>query len=388
MGTKRPIGIATADVHMQKLTHIDKRKMEWDALYGLEQVTDIAMDIGCRWIFMAGDNFNIPRPSPVEVNAMFDVVEKAFRRGLTIAYVRGQHDGRDEGADWLGLTQRFPTAPNYNDRTIWLHTKQVDIADIVFYGLDWLPREQLEPAMDTVPKNCDVMLMHQVWDEFMPASERFKPECSSRIIPGQVQMVITGDFHDHRSIIALNAGDQPIKLLSPGPVCMQNLAEPENKFCYVIYSDLTYESRKLKTRNCFRFLLKNEDELELFLKEYAYQCVIPQSGVPEYIAVNVVEIRYFDNIPECHQRLLRVLDKKVHHFLKPVPTPREGEELEAAVITKAMSLTDAVKCVPDVSDVARLGSTRLIEVGSVGGSISSELDAMRDEFYRAMVPQQ
>lgn len=365
---KKPLITVTADVHMEKHPYADKRAMQWDASFGLEQVVNISIVEDIPHIVMAGDNFNVRQPGGDEVDMMMTHLNTAVSNHKLVHFIQGQHCMQP--VPW-------PSLFRWVGGTRWIHKKssRLVLSDLRIYGLDWTPPDMLPQCFDEMPET-DILVMHQVWANFMPPGDKVKPECMANEVPGFVKMLITGDFHDHRSLAVTNRDGRPMSMLSPGPVCMQNLAENENKYCFVVYDDLSFESRKLKTRRCFRYLLRDARDLEVFLADCAPVCVVPQEGVPDYITTNVVEVRYANDIPQAYQRIHRVLDKKVHYFIKPVPVSNAQGDIVLAPSNDLLSMNQAIYALPGISDEDKAGAVRLHS----SENPAAELSVMRDEF--------
>lgn len=367
---RRKVGsVTTADVHMERWPYVDRRKLEWDSKFGLEQVVDKAVELEAEWLFLLGDNFNVRHPSGEEVEVLLRQTHRASKAGVNTGFIQGQH-----------CWQRSPwplLVGHLGERIYWLHEQTVTMAGHQVYGLDWTNSMDLPGKLAQVPREADILLMHQVWHDL--CGEQVHPEVASKDIPANIRLLMTGDFHDHRAMSVTNAGGNRMTFLSPGPVCMQNLAEPAKKFFYVIYDDLTFDSVPLKSRNCLRYVLQSKEDLDAFIAGNVTECTTPQEGVPDYIAMNVVEVRYYDNIPECRQRLLAVLDKKCHHFLKPIAASAQAEIPDMDVpASRALSLADAIQRVPNVSQEAKDNAIRLV---TCKGNLNDELNLIKNEFF-------
>jgi hypothetical protein len=367
---RRKVGsVTTADVHMERWPYVDRRKLEWDAKFGLEQVVDKAVELDAEWLFLLGDNFNVRHPSGEEVETLLRQTHRASKAHINTGFIQGQH-----------CWQRTPwplLVGHLDERTYWLHKQTIQMSGHRVYGLDWTNASDLPGELAQVPKDTDVLLMHQVWHDL--CGEQVHPEVASKDIPANIRLLMTGDFHDHRSMSLTNAGGKRMAFLSPGPVCMQNLAEPARKLFYVIYDDLSFDSVPLKSRNCLRYLLRTKEDLDTFIAANVTECVTPQEGVPDYIAMNAVEVRYYDDIPECRPRLLAVLDKKCHHFLKPVTVAAKNGSQEIDVpALRALSLAEAIQKVPEVSQEAKDAAVRLV---TCKGNLVDELSLIKNEFF-------
>jgi hypothetical protein len=99
---------------------------------------------------------------------------------------------------------------------------------------------------------------------------------------------------------------------------MQSIDEDPSKKFFLLTDNLTASSVELRTRQCFRFMISNKDELEIFLTGNVEQAVEPQTGVPEQIAKNIIHVIYQDDIQEAYTRITNAVGNKAHLFLVPV----------------------------------------------------------------------
>jgi hypothetical protein len=59
-------------------------------------------------------------------------------------------------------------------------------------GFDWLPRGEIQEAFTRLPADADILITHQVWDEFMQGLGRI--ECTLPDVH-HARVILNGDFH-------------------------------------------------------------------------------------------------------------------------------------------------------------------------------------------------
>ena len=102
----------------------------------------------------------------------------------------------------------------------------------MLYGLDYCNPGEVSAKIGAIPSQAHVLLTHQVWREFLGAE---RGDVWLNEIPRSVQLVCTGDFHAHRDL----EEDAMPSVISPGPLCMQNIGERAPKGVYILFDDLT-----------------------------------------------------------------------------------------------------------------------------------------------------
>ncbi len=239
--------LLVADLHLRNFDRTWMRypDLRGDAGFAVEQIRDIARDHDARTLFLAGDIFNAKEQRGLPL---------ALARWLcqpgsfdTVYYVCGQHErmGNDEPELLTALHSEAYTA----DRVIHVDQQCVELDGKYVYGLDYrLPRD-VKAALEAVPPDVDILLTHQVWQEFMGET---RGNARADWLDGQ-PLILTGDYHCHVITKWKNKQGELLDVISPGPVCLQRINEQPDKYMVLLEWDgvdskITWQSIPLRTR--------------------------------------------------------------------------------------------------------------------------------------------
>jgi hypothetical protein len=310
------IAVLSADTHLAQRSWAKHPGLMGDSYYGLKQLVDYCTAAELDLV-LAGDVFDKNRPDSLTIWHTRTQIDRMERQDLSVYFQNGQHDLVNTGESWLNAISWWSEH---------IHQKQFDLGGIVAYGLDWTPADQIKQEFDKIPTSTDLLIAHQVWRDLM-GPRIGESECAFADVP-VVKMILTGDFHRHLKLEASNKDNAITRILSPGPVCMQSIDEDPAKYFFVLSDDMSIQSIRLKTRNCFRFNLSNKDDLEIFLTGNVEAACEPQQNVPDNIVKNIVHITYEDNIPEAYTRIINAINSRAHLFLVPIKQKQEIVTIE------------------------------------------------------------
>lgn len=306
----KPIAVIAADTHLAPRAWASHPGISGDAYYSFKQIIDFCWESELPLI-LAGDVFDKTRIDPATISSTRILIERMRKMDRRIHYIQGQHE-LDRIDPWLNAISDWPRH---------IHAQTAHISGINLYGLDWTPADQVKEEFDKLPPTTDLLVAHQVWKDLMGRNIG-DAECSFSDVPF-VHMIATGDYHRHLNFIATNQQCKPVKILSPGSICMQSIDENPAKFIFILNDSLVATSHQLKTRQCFRFTINTQEELEIFLENNIAQIIVPQENVAPEIARNIVHVLYLSSIPEAYTRISNALSKKVHLFAVPMHNKKE-----------------------------------------------------------------
>lgn len=329
---RTPIAVVSSDCHLQGYTWAKHPELRGDSYFSFQQIVDYATEHGLSLI-LAGDVINVKRPDPRTVGFLMDQITRMEQAGVPLYFIQGQHEmNRDR--PWLCA----------HDMPVHLHQQCLEIGDFQFYGLDYVPADQLQQELDDIPVGSDVLIAHQVWKEHMAAG--LPAEGSFTEIP-YVQQVITGDYHAHKVTHVPGRHGQDLTILSPGSTYMLSLDEDSKKYFFVLYNDLSVESIPLKTRPYYKTRIGSSESLERFVAMRPFadgNCMKDElltMNLPDHIRVPIWHVEYYDNVPDVAQRLHQVAAGIAHLFLRPMKfkdetTQAEEEERQAIAIQPSL----------------------------------------------------
>lgn len=265
------------------------------------------------YIFGAGDLIDIKKPPPEVVQFVRAQLDKLEKNSIEFFFIQGQHEYSPD-LPWFCAIHDWPQ---------WLNQRYVTIADNCnVYGLDWRPADAIPDAFENIPHDTDILLSHQVWEEFM--GEKCGCECSFATVP-HAHTVFTGDYHVNRHIKVKRLGEDDLEVISPGSTNMRKIDETQDKYFYVLLSDMTWKRIRIPTRRKFELSIHSETSLKHFPENYKAQL----ADVREYaktfhldpkLTRPLFRVIYHDDIADAYKTIKDTVDPKdVELFLKPVP---------------------------------------------------------------------
>lgn len=328
----KPIAVVTSDCHLQSYTWAKYPNLCGDSYFSFKQIVDYAIE-GNIPLFLAGDVINVKRPDPRTVGFLMDQVNRMKMAGLDIYFIQGQHEMNRE-RPWL----------HAHDMPLHLHRHTLELEGILFYGLDYVPADQLQLELDDIPVGMQVLIAHQVWREHM--GEKMPSEGSFSDVP-YVRNIITGDFHAHKVTHFDGKHCQPVTVMSPGSTYMLTLDEDPKKYFFVLYDDLTVESIRIHTRPYYKTRIGSNDSLERFISARPYTDGRNMKGelldLPDNILKPIWHVEYYDNVPDVAQRLFQVADDIAHLFLRPIRFKDETTQVEEEERRQSISIQPSLE---------------------------------------------
>jgi hypothetical protein len=242
---------------------------------------------------------------------------------LPVWYIQGQHE-LDRSVTWMSV---HPWPKHVNKQSF-------TIGDVKLYGIDWLPRNDIQAAFKEVPPDTDILITHQVWQNLMKNIGR--PECSLADVHN-VTTVLTGDFHVTVIETAPNAQGVLTQLVSPGSTCMQDISECPDRFFYVIRragNGFNAIKRQLVTRRFKAYTITEQSALDaLCAGGFAADIKSMFGGLPAEIDKPLIRAKFDKRIPDAHIRISTAIGDAAHLFCDPiVDKSRNGDETNRTVV--------------------------------------------------------
>jgi hypothetical protein len=320
-----PVAVVTSDCHLAERTWTGRRDLYGDAYYSFRQIVDYAVEHELP-VLAAGDLIDKQKNVANVVGFLREQIDRLEQAELSFFYIQGQHELQQE-TTWLSAISSWPSSLNGN---------YAELDPFVVKGSDWLPMEQAAVFLDQDHSDADLLVMHQVTDDWMGGVTT--GEISFSQIRG-VNTLVIGDYHVSMIEQHKNGDGEPLQVLSPGSTCLQAINEPPSKYFYVLYSNMTFEAIPLQTR---RVLLAPtiylESDFDQFIeqlpsqidKEVAYAI---EHDYPAEIVKPILRLSYSTDIPDVYPRLIKTIDNKAHFFskgLRPEPSEQVVEKQQEA----------------------------------------------------------
>jgi len=344
---RKPLAIITADWHIRRQDRVWYRRetLTGDTAYGIQQVVDLAKKYRPEAVCLLGDLFDQRLQQSDALMTMRRAMINFEHMKIGVPFVQGQHE--------LSYPPLLCSIHGWPDHR---HLETFEMGGIVAYGLDYQRPRDVEAALNDVP-NVDLLLTHQVWKDFM-GDDRGDAWFSS----ATPAIIATGDYH--KTIVA-DYGTKTV--LSPGPLCMQNVGEEPAKSVIVLYDDMTTAIQPIKSRGVFHCRLHTEEELEHFIATWKDNPArIPQAGVPIDIRTNIIRVWYRADIPEARPRIEACVGTTAHLFLQVMPVDDPQVTLDAERRVHAVLGGGLVGCINELygenpcvrDDAVRLARTK------------------------------
>jgi DNA repair exonuclease SbcCD nuclease subunit len=366
----KPIALITADWHLTHNAWKWRPNLYGDALFGLQQIRDVALKYGLP-IIAAGDMFDVKRPPlPILIET------QQLLEDTDGYYIQGNHDKTEPSwmslvapeHRWLDIVRESslqnepitldPTKPQRPmDLTKWTQECEPYLnpaANWELYGLHYTSsREQLQTALDQLQQRMTplgetpddigrILILHQSCSKIFALGE---PELTDDMIPyNYFNIVICGHYHK-AAITTLRTKSDPdsdsdsdpeIICLSPGGTHLLSIVEDPAKKMYVFCDDGAIYSKPLITRRVIRQDMRNATESDI-RKSLATLVQMLQKKTrvkrPPEIETPIVYIIYNSSTVESVKHIVETTIKNeglnVHLFFKDI-SEKDAYELEFA----------------------------------------------------------
>lgn len=304
-----PLFVFCADLHLEDGAWSTRPSIYGDSYYSFSQIVAYCIEHDLPLI-LGGDVLEKKSNAARPIAKLCEELSRMQQRGVPVYYIQGNHE-YDRNAPWLSV-HPWP---------IHIHATHSVISDTKVYGLDWLPRGEIQEAFKQVTEDTDILITHQVWKDLMGNIGR--TECELTDVH-HVQNVLAGDFHVTKVVNGVNAQGKPIAMLSPGSTCMQDISETPEKFFFVISRDtdgkIAFTPKKLNTRPFLKYAVETQEELddlcsgELLADVEKAVTAAKAAGTPEHICRPLVRVKFNKQLPDAYLRLLTSVGEAAHMF--------------------------------------------------------------------------
>lgn len=379
-----PIAVVTSDCHLQERAWASRPMLNGDAIWAFECIVDHACKLDVP-IIGAGDLIDKQENSSSVPGFIRRMMDQCYQSLVPVYFIQGQHEL--QGDPWLSELSDWP---------LWLHDEQrgavPPFGGYKLCGIDWTPAGELEEWLSKVPENTDILVMHQVCQEFMGSITT--PELSWGMIPNHVKLLIIGDYHgEHQRLEKERPDGSKLIILSPGSTCMQAIDEPPVKKFFVLYDDLSTESVLIPSRPYLRppDILLDED-LDEFVEKVVdhLRAAVERAAstsLPADQCMPIIYVRYAYDLKDAHRRIKEAIGDYGHFFEKQL-RPKTEEQVEARAERKNIidgGLIGALTEVAPDRDSHRYHVARWLLSAK---NPREELTKIRKEFLENKVPVQ
>lgn len=371
----RSLFVFCADTHLADGSWASRPAIAGDAYYSFEQIVAYCLQYNLPLV-IGGDVLDVKRNLAAPVRTLCEQMTKMQAANLPVYYTQGQHE-LDRNTTWMSV---HPWPQHVNEKVF-------TIGNARLWGIDWLPRGDIQEAFKRVPSDTDLLVCHQVWKNLMKNIGR--PECELSDVH-HVRHVLTGDFHVTTIERAVNAQNAPVSLYSPGSTCMQDISEAQDKYFYVVSAyngDFAVQPAQLRTRRFKAYTLSDQQSLDSFCAggfaaDVAQLVLSPP--LPAGLDKPLVRVKFDKRLPDAHLRITTAVDKAAHLFCEALVDKSKGEQ----ETNRAIAQNDLLNVVAELLDknpAALKLATELLNAENAAAGIEQLFSAFNQEYVNAAV---
>lgn len=332
-----PLFVFTADLHLEDGAWSTRPGIYGDAYYSFAQIIDYCVANKLPLI-LGGDVLDKKSNSARPIAKLCHGMDRMRTAGLPVFYIQGNHE-YDRNAPWLSV----------HDWPRHIHGQTIDINGASVYGLDWLPKGEIQQALAAAPAASHILVTHQVWEDFMKGVGR--TECSLADVH-HVKTVLAGDFHITTTAEGTGAQGQPVMMFSPGSICMQDCSECPQKYFFVIGrkpdGSFGVEMQALITRPFKQYLVNSQELLDgLCAGQLATDIETLRETVtaPDGIDKPIIRIKFDKRLPDAYLRLATAVGESAHLFCEALP---DRSESVSKATTRSSSKNELLAALSDL----------------------------------------
>lgn len=318
----KPLFVFTADTHLEDGAWSTRPGIYGDAYHSFKQIVDYCIKHRLPLV-LGGDVLEKKTNSARPIAKLCEQMSRMQAADLDVLYIQGNHE-YDRNAPWLSV---HPW-PQHLHANAAVTIGDNSPSDVRIYGLDWLPRGEIQAALAQVPADVEILITHQVWDEFMKGLGRI--ECTLPDVH-HVSVVLNGDFHPTKEVFGDGAQGQRIRMLSPGSICMQDCSESPDKFFFVVGrtddNEIHYDPVPLETRGFLDLQVRDQEFLDALCTDALRLLIDTLPTRTGDIAKPIVRIKFDKSLPDAFLRLTMTAGDACHLFCEALPEKRgEGSK--------------------------------------------------------------
>ena len=358
----KPVFVYASDLHLADGSWTSRPAIYGDAYYSLEQLVFYCVAAKLPLV-LAGDILDVKRNLARPVQQLCAAMTKMENANLPVYYTQGQHE-LDRNVTWMSV---HPWPKH-------IHGQTIEISGVKLFGLDWLPRGDIQKALADVPADTDILICHQVWKDFMKNIGR--PECCLNDVH-HVRHVMSGDFHVTTNETSTNAQGQAVQMFSAGSTCMQDISESPDKFFYGVSADgagnFEFKLMPLHTRRLKTYTVTSQEILDrLCAGEFIRDIQAMQSvTLPEELQKPLVRVKFDKRLPDAHLRISTAVGEAAHLFCDALVDKSRGEEATNRTVAKndlMVTLEELLKDAPEALQIV----TALIRADNPGAEVEQQ----------------
>lgn len=327
--------VFAADLHLADNVWASMPEVCGDSYRSLEQIVQCAIDNKASWFIIGGDLYDTKTPPPTAVEVFTRAVLRLQAAGVKVGYIQGQHERNDE-QPWASV---YPYAVRLSDGNV--HELE---PGVIVTGHDQAPPEVLKAWCQQIPKEANLVLVHQLARGTVPEIEgRQTWDFDPAWIPEHVRLVLMGDFHEPWQTTITHPNTQRVtEFIYSGSTCMQSVSEPPAKsFLIVGFKNGAFSLQRapLNTRPFRGFAVltpnPNDEDIASMIDD-----------VKQMEAGSLVLVR-FDPRAENIEQIFTEAHRRLHFMFKPLAIVDEATGAVDISVLKEVSLESCLSLVVD-----------------------------------------
>jgi hypothetical protein len=332
----KPAFVFCADLHIDDGAWTTRPAIYGDAYCSFQQIVDYCIAHRLPLV-LGGDVLEKKSNAARPIAKLCDGLTQMQEALVPVYYIQGNHE-YDRNAPWLSV-HPWP---------VHLHKQCLpfsSVAGLRVYGLDWLPRGEIQEEFKQVPADTDILITHQVWKDFMGNVGR--TECELTEVH-HVGIVLAGDFHVTKTVESVNSQGRPIKMLSPGSTCMQDMGEAPDKYFFVVGRDETgaiqYAPVQLRTRQLIKHVVDTPEQLDDLCSGKLIDQInnritfAMKENYSADILKPLVRVKFAKNIPDAYLRVVTMVGERAHLFCEALAANDKTRSAGGAAVQEKTNL--------------------------------------------------
>ncbi len=295
--------VFAADLHLAPGAWVSMPQVHGDSYHSWHQIVDYCLNHQeeCRALVLGGDVFDAQPPSEAVAEFLrgLDFLKKAK---IPVLAIQGQHG-------WAKLP--WPSVDPY---VTDLNQKKYLVQDgLTLFGLDHLPPQELKDALEAVPADANILVLHQMVRGCVPDIEgRQNWDLDPEWVPDQIRLTLLGDYHEPWQHVRSNASE----MYYPGSTQMQSIDEPAEKSFIRVDEGFRVSRIPLKTRPFRSYTISSAEMLAEAVR-----------SVSELEPDTLVLARYDASIPNVVKELEKANDQ-IHLMPRIYVLPTQAGQIE------------------------------------------------------------
>jgi len=316
-----------ADSHLDLGAWANRPSLRGDSMHAFEHIVREAIHRKVSAIFAAGDLIDVRKPPSDVIEFIRNKMSWLEKNSIPFYYIQGQHE--------------FATPPWFSaihDWPIWLDGTSVEVNGIRVRGLDWTPADRLSEALAGI-HNVDILVAHQVWEEFMGSIRG----CEGSFSQVRAPVLFTGDYHSNQERDDFRGADgQKLTVISPGATNIRKIDEPAEHYFYTLDEAAKWTRHSIPGRQVLGYTITDEDGLDKLIGKLPDDIEKARRKSDKLVHADalrtpIIWVKYVENIDNAYGRLEACIGDNGHFFARPVRAEDEAITVERKKRKEVMS---------------------------------------------------